>query len=691
MAKNLTALNVALTLTTGAFSRSVASANKQIEGLGKTIGGALLSPLGLVTTALAGAFSAGAVISGIKDASERIDEMAKAADRLGISTQSLAGLRLAADESGIAAGELESAMTKLQVKVQEAATGNATAAASFAALKIPLESLVNLKADEQFGKVADAINELGSTSQRNAAMVDLFGKSGAQLSSVISGGSAAMVQAAKDADDLGLAFSRIDAYKVEEANDAFGRIGKVIQGVFNSASIKIAPYFTAVSEYLTESSKDWIKHGGFVESAIDGIVAAVKPVIQTFNSLQVFTGAFGAGLAKLIQGLVQLAKFAEVNIMLVLRTIDVMFKSLQVSLVELVNLFGKAIGNILMIAAQAADIFNATLATTLANASTTVSAFTGGMANDAREQWSASVAAAAQAGGAFNAAWGQLLTTGTMQGDAFVQRIINKFAAIGAAGMINFAIIDKTDWGALTKKIEEQAQARAKVNQDEADATAAREAQTIKDRQQRIMDADLTAKNMMANSMAADMEMAVIHRDAMNQIQMQGAATEASVWDRTWAYEQSQRERNAQLAMSGASTMLGNLAVLQQSHSKRAQQIGNVAAKAKIVNDTAAAAMASYQSLAGIPIVGPALGAAAAAAAVAAGAVQLSNVGKDSIGSSNFSGPGDASSSMGAASGPSKPSQTVILQGEYISAESIAKMFTEAKERGFIIDEVRRG
>jgi hypothetical protein len=153
--------------------------------------------------------------------------------------------------------------------------------------------------------------------------------------------------------------------------------------------------------------------------------------------------------------------------------------------------------------------------------------------------------------------------------------------------------------------------------------------------------------------------------------------------------ETARKQQLMQTLVSGTSNMLGNLAALQQTHDKRMQAVGKAAAKAKIVVDTAQAAMASYQSMAGIPYVGPYLGALAAAAAIAAGAVQLANVDKGSIGGGGAATSIDASS-VGPAPSQAAPSQTLLVQGDFLSPETLARVFAEARERGITIDGVRR-
>jgi len=76
---------------------------------------------------------------------------------------------------------------------------------------------------------------------------------------------------------------------------------------------------------------------------------------------------------------------------------------------------------------------------------------------------------------------------------------------------------------------------------------------------------------------------------------------------------------------SAFDTMVGNLQSLGQ-HSKAAFQAWKAMAIAQTVIDTYSSAVASYKSLAGIPVIGPALGFTAAAIAVAAGMARVAAI-----------------------------------------------------------------
>lgn len=89
---------------------------------------------------------------------------------------------------------------------------------------------------------------------------------------------------------------------------------------------------------------------------------------------------------------------------------------------------------------------------------------------------------------------------------------------------------------------------------------------------------------------------------------------------------EEQLSQRRQKTMAGA---LNNLASLQNSSNKKMAEVGKAAAIAQATIDTYKAANAAYSAMAGIPVIGPALGAAAAAAAIVAGlnnVAQISNI-----------------------------------------------------------------
>ena len=110
-----------------------------------------------------------------------------------------------------------------------------------------------------------------------------------------------------------------------------------------------------------------------------------------------------------------------------------------------------------------------------------------------------------------------------------------------------------------------------------------------------------------------------------NQLAQESAAMQLQVEQQ----QTEQRRANWQVASNFYLSSLNTMAQGQGKAAKAAKEVNKAMALWQIAQDTRSAAMAAYKALAGIPIVGPGLGAAAAAAAIAFGAVQAKAVMSD--------------------------------------------------------------
>lgn len=108
---------------------------------------------------------------------------------------------------------------------------------------------------------------------------------------------------------------------------------------------------------------------------------------------------------------------------------------------------------------------------------------------------------------------------------------------------------------------------------------------------------------------------------------------------------------------SAAGKALSDIATLMQSGSKKQFEIGKAAAKAQTVISTYKGAQEAYSALAGIPVVGPALGIAAAGAAIAAGGIRLQAINGTSFGGGGTVSAGAAGGGAAASSAPAAPQQ----------------------------------
>ncbi|WP_323600618.1 phage tail length tape measure family protein [Pseudomonas putida] len=127
--------------------------------------------------------------------------------------------------------------------------------------------------------------------------------------------------------------------------------------------------------------------------------------------------------------------------------------------------------------------------------------------------------------------------------------------------------------------------------------------------------------------------------------------------------EQIEKAKNAAI-MSASADFFGNMAVLSRSGNSRLGAIGKAAAIAQTTISTYKSATDSYAALAAIPIVGPALGFAAAAAAITAGLANVAAINGVGFSTGGYTGPGGVNDPAG-----------IVHKGEVVWSQADIKRF----------------
>lgn len=157
----------------------------------------------------------------------------------------------------------------------------------------------------------------------------------------------------------------------------------------------------------------------------------------------------------------------------------------------------------------------------------------------------------------------------------------------------------------------------------------------------------------------------IAFNDAINSEDERAQEYNRQLWESGW--------RGKQRVMSNT---LGQMSTLMNSESRKMFEVGKAAAIAQVAVDTPKAAMSAYSAMAGIPYIGPILGAAAAAAAIATGVSQINQIKGQSFGGGSGGGGGAIDGGGGAAGAePQEVVQTtnfdVTLQGDNFSGEQV--------------------
>jgi len=280
------------------------------RGIATAIKG-VLGPVGLLLSGAGIVIGVSKLKSSISDAMGEIDNLSKTASKLGIGTEELGGLRHAADLTGNSVQALDLGLQRMVRRVSEAAQGTGEAQSALAELGLDAAQLASLSPDEQFKAIADAMQQVESQGDRVRIGFKIFDSEGVGLINTMKGGSEAVEALMQDAEDLGIAFSGVDANQIEQANDALNRAGQVIQGGVNAAAIALAPILTALTNKFTEAATEGEGFGGVVVNAVESVATGIAKAADVLSLFKAAWFGAQAGAAFAIGGIIKGMTFLQ--------------------------------------------------------------------------------------------------------------------------------------------------------------------------------------------------------------------------------------------------------------------------------------------------------------------------------------------------------------------------------------------
>lgn len=192
----------------------------------------------------AGAASAGVAVYMFAG---RISELAGIADQAtqtGLSGAFLQRLGYAADQSGVSVETLTGGIKKLTIAVGKGDTK------PFESLGLNLAEIKAMRPEDQFKAVAEAISKLPTASERAAAAVKIFGKSGIEMTGLFAGGMNDLNALLADAASLGIGVSDDGLAKAAAADDAIQRMKASFGAFLDQLTVGVAPLFKDVTDYI---------------------------------------------------------------------------------------------------------------------------------------------------------------------------------------------------------------------------------------------------------------------------------------------------------------------------------------------------------------------------------------------------------------------------------------------------------
>jgi hypothetical protein len=247
----------------------ITSKKDEIEKLGKAftaVGVAITGALGLA----------------VKSAVDYTLEIGRMSVKTGIATETLSGLKEAADKSGMSLDELGVGMRRFSSLVFDASAGNKAASDTLARLGVSAtDTTGKLKPmDQLLMETADKFKAMPNGVEKSALAIDLFGRSGTSMIAMMNRGSEGIRDFIAEQKEMGTQITAEGVAKAKAFSYSLMDLEHSFMGVKLAIANAIMPVVGALADIFT-----------FVITKIRQLTDIFPPL---GNSIVIITGAFGA-------------------------------------------------------------------------------------------------------------------------------------------------------------------------------------------------------------------------------------------------------------------------------------------------------------------------------------------------------------------------------------------------------------
>ena len=158
-------------------------------------------------------------LAAIKSAIDAGDALNDLNIKTGVSVETLSKLKVVAEQNGSSLEGLANGYKFMLKNQSEAIYGNKQAAQSFTQIGINIGELKNMNAEQLFLTVAQRVGNLGREADRTKALMDIFGKSGADLGVLMAEGADGIKKTMDQVERMGLVLTKDDVARMDDFND----------------------------------------------------------------------------------------------------------------------------------------------------------------------------------------------------------------------------------------------------------------------------------------------------------------------------------------------------------------------------------------------------------------------------------------------------------------------------------------
>jgi hypothetical protein len=267
--------------------------SKEIDRMGDKFKIASVS----ATAALSGVATTLAIIA--KQTANVADELVRWNKVTGVSIKSLSQFRFMAQSIGIEFEDFADVLKETGVRAKEMQDGVGPLFDNFKHLGVAATTVTGeLRATEDiFVDIVTALGKMENATLRGAIADEIFSDAGTKLIPILEQGAEGLAKMRKEADDLGVTMTELEAEQGRKLNENIAKLGATLGGMARVVGNLVIPTLNDLAEVMSEGTKEFLKWTGHILPTVSEInfqIAVTKQKIEELEQQFATGGVVGA-------------------------------------------------------------------------------------------------------------------------------------------------------------------------------------------------------------------------------------------------------------------------------------------------------------------------------------------------------------------------------------------------------------
>lgn len=265
-------------------SPAVEALAKKFDGVSASVGNAIV---------VIGAIG-GALYKAAKETAEWADQLQTTADQTGIAVEELQRLDYASKFIDVDVNTMTDSMGKMIRSMNQAREGSGQAADAFKRLGVRITDSHGQLLDQQevFYATVDALGKVKNETERDAAAMEIFGRSARDLNPLIKQGSDRLRELGEEAENLGHVMSSDEIAKAGRLQDALDGLEKTGESLKHSLAMSVIPILTGLFDVIAKIPVPVLQTLVVLGTVVVTIVQVVKAIKSLTDTGKTITNFF---------------------------------------------------------------------------------------------------------------------------------------------------------------------------------------------------------------------------------------------------------------------------------------------------------------------------------------------------------------------------------------------------------------